>query len=80
MGYGGDPLNALGTRKPSRGIQVNLYGRNPLDLYLWAESFTCKGCAHEARQHIGGDVHVYCGLGKKYGQRCKHYAERPTDE
>lgn len=45
--------------------------RDPLQVLIQQESRTCAGCAHVAVAFNA----AYCGLGKRYGRRCKSYFE-----
>lgn len=58
-------------KEPSYAMPLRYY-RDPLEALIEVESRTCTGCIHEAR--IMGTS--YCGRGRKYGKRCKHYEER----
>lgn len=55
---------------------MRLWGRNPLDILIFAESLTCKGCANEITQQIGRKTYRLCNLGRKHGHRCKRYSEQ----
>jgi hypothetical protein len=48
------------------------YG-DPLKILIREESETCRGCAHEVT--ILG--RLACDKGKRHGERCKLYVERP---
>lgn len=59
-------------KEPSHALPLSFY-RDPLEHLIAQEARTCTGCEYETR--IFGTT--YCGRGRKYGKRCKHYEERP---
>lgn len=54
----------------SQILERRMY-RDPLDVLISLENGTCAGCKHQCQQW-GTD---YCGLGKRYGRKCKSYIE-----
>jgi len=55
--------------------------RDPLDQLIKAESFTCRGCDHQARNELFGTIVFTCklknrdGTPRKHGKRCHKYKE-----
>lgn len=46
--------------------------RDPLEILIKREEYTCKGCKHEA---VVFD-RKYCAKDKKFGKKCKLYEEK----
>ncbi|WKJ88772.1 hypothetical protein QZJ86_12140 [Methylomonas montana] len=49
--------------------------RDPLDVLISIENGTCAGCKYQREEW---DTR-YCGLGKRYGWKCKSYEEVEVD-
>jgi hypothetical protein len=59
-------------------LEQRMY-RDPLQILLEDEAKTCKGCKHEHRQWLWGNLIKLCtkkkpdGKRRNYGARCKDY-------
>jgi len=59
-------------------LERGAYG-NPLDILIFRESKSCKGCKHHQNLTLLGHVYELCALGKPFGKRCKKYQEKDND-
>lgn len=50
--------------------------RDPLDILIFRESKTCKGCKHELEGVAWGERVTVCTKKQQHGKRCKHYEEK----
>ena len=56
--------------------------RDPLDVLLYKEAATCKGCIYEHSDFAFGKKLTVCtkvddrGIRERHGRRCKHYRDR----